>query len=218
MPRGGALAQALDPIDRISEVLFSLIMVLTFTGSISVVEAGRDDIRLMLTGALGCNLAWGIIDAVFYLMGCLAERGRAIAGLRAVRAAADPEQARLRLIDALPPTVGSLMDNAELDAMCLRLKQRPEPPRFARLVRQDWSGAAAVFLLVFLVTFPVVIPFMVMRNVAPALAVSNAIAIALLFVSGIAFGRLTGRRPVGVGVFMVLLGATLVAITKALGG
>ena len=38
-------------------------MVLTFTGSLSVAEAGRDDVRTMLIGALGCNLAWGIIDA-----------------------------------------------------------------------------------------------------------------------------------------------------------
>src|SRR5207249_4453585 len=68
--------RVLDPIDRVSEVLFGLIMVLTFTGSLSVAEAGRESIRTMLIGALGCNLAWGIIDGVFYLMGCLAEKGR----------------------------------------------------------------------------------------------------------------------------------------------
>ena len=67
--------RVLDPIDRVSEVLFGLIMVLTFTGSLSVAEAGRDDVRAMLIGALGCNLAWGIIDAVLYLMGSLAEKG-----------------------------------------------------------------------------------------------------------------------------------------------
>ena len=61
--------RVLDPIDRISEVLFGLIMVLTFTGSLSVAESGRDDVRTMLIGALGCNLAWGIIDAMLYLDG-----------------------------------------------------------------------------------------------------------------------------------------------------
>ena len=86
--------RVLEPIDRISEVLFGLIMVLTFTGSLSVAQAGRDDVRAMLIGALGCNLAWGIIDAVFYLMGCLAEKHRGLATFRAVRDARDPEQAR----------------------------------------------------------------------------------------------------------------------------
>jgi len=53
--------RVLEPNERISEVLFGLIMVLTFTGALSVAEAGREDIRVMLIGALGCNLAWGII-------------------------------------------------------------------------------------------------------------------------------------------------------------
>jgi len=51
--------RVLEPNERISEVLFGLIMVLTFTGSLSVAESGRDDVRAMLIGALGCNLAWG---------------------------------------------------------------------------------------------------------------------------------------------------------------
>jgi hypothetical protein len=53
----GASPRALDPIDRISEILFGLIVVLTFTGSLSVAEAAREDTRTMLIGALGCNLA-----------------------------------------------------------------------------------------------------------------------------------------------------------------
>ena len=77
--------RVLDPIDRVSEVLFGLIMVLTFTGSLSVADAGRDDVREMLIGALGCNVAWGIIDAMLYLMGTLAEKGRGIITLQAVQ-------------------------------------------------------------------------------------------------------------------------------------
>ena len=50
--------RVLDPAERISEVLFGLIMVLTFTGSLSIAEAGREDIRAMLIGALVCNIAW----------------------------------------------------------------------------------------------------------------------------------------------------------------
>lgn len=63
-------------MQRVSEVLFGLIMVLTFTGSLEVATAGRSDVRVMLVAALGCNLAWGIIDGGMYLMGTLHERGR----------------------------------------------------------------------------------------------------------------------------------------------
>ena len=101
--------RVLDPIDRVSEVLFGLIMVLTFTGSLSVAEAGRDDVRTMLIGALGCNLAWGIIDGILYLMGCLAEKGQGLLIFRAVRKATDPKQAQRLIADALPSVVAAVL-------------------------------------------------------------------------------------------------------------
>jgi VIT1/CCC1 family predicted Fe2+/Mn2+ transporter len=210
--------RALDPVDRVAEVLFGLIMVLTFTGSLSVAEAGRDDVRAMLVGALGCNLAWGIIDAILYLMGCLAERSRRLMTLRAVRGAETPERARALLADALPPDIASIVEPAELEGIRARLARLPDPPVRARMTKDDWTGAAAVFLLVFLSTFPVVIPFIVMRNAMPAMRVSNAIAVAMLFMTGYTYGRLTGYRPVGMGIVMVVLGMVLVGITMALGG
>ncbi|HEY7760611.1 MAG TPA: VIT1/CCC1 transporter family protein [Burkholderiales bacterium] len=210
--------RVLDPIDRVSEILFGLIMVLTFTGSLSIAEAGRDDVRAMLIGALGCNLAWGIIDAVLYLMGSLAERGRGITTLRAVRNAADPGRAQRLIADALPSVVASILDPAELESMHRRLKQLPEPADRARLHKDDWLGAVGVFLLVFLSLFPVAIPFLLMDNAVPALRFSNAIAMGMLFVLGVAFGRITGRRPWAVGLSMVFLGALLVALAIALGG
>ena len=210
--------RALDPVDRVAEVLFGLIMVLTFTGSLSVAEAGRDDVRAMLIGALGCNLAWGIIDAILYLMGCLAERSRRLMTVKAVRTAASPERARDILADALPPEIAAMVEPAELEGIRARLARLPEPPVHARMTKEDWTGAAAVFLLVFLSTFPVVIPFIVMRNAMPALRVSNAIAVAMLFMTGYTYGRLTGYRPIGMGTAMVVLGMALVGITMALGG
>jgi len=213
-----SFGHALDPVDRVAEVLFGLIMVLTFTGSLSVAEAGRDDVRAMLVGALGCNLAWGIIDAILYLMGCLAERSRQLMTFRAVRTAASPERARALLADALPPAVASVIEPAELDAMRARLMRLPEPPARARMTGEDWRGAAGVFLLVFLSTFPVVIPFIVMRSAMPAMRVSNAIAVAMLFMTGYAYGRLIEQRPIRTGISMVALGSALVGITMALGG
>ena len=66
----------LDPVDRFGEVLFGLIMVLTFTCTLSVAESGREDIRLMLVAALGCNVAWGLVDAVMYVITVLVRRAR----------------------------------------------------------------------------------------------------------------------------------------------
>ncbi len=207
----------LDPMDRISEVLFGLIMVLTFTGSISAAEEGRAGIRAMLLGALGCNLAWGIIDGVMYLMGCLSERGQELVTLRTVRRARGPEAHRA-IAGALPEVVAGVLQPAEFETIRQRLRSVPEPDARPRLLKDDWLGAFAVFLWVFVSTFPVVLPFVILRSAAHALRVSNGVAVLMLFMTGLAFGRYAGYRPWTVGFSMVLLGSALVGITIALGG
>jgi VIT1/CCC1 family predicted Fe2+/Mn2+ transporter len=210
--------RVLEPYERISEVLFGLIMVLTFTGSLSVADAGRDDVRAMLIGALGCNLAWGIIDGLFYLMGCLSEQGRGIRSLRALRKAAAPEEAHRVIAGALPPMVAATLGPAEFESMRQKLVQLPEPPSRPRLGKDEWLGALAVFFWVFLTTFPVAIPFIFMDNLGQAMRVSNAIAVVLLFATGYAFGRVAEYRPWLTGLAMVVLGSVLVGVTIALGG
>jgi hypothetical protein len=208
----------LEPNERIAEVLFGLIMVLTFTGSLSVAEAGRDDVRTMLIGALGCNLAWGIIDGLFYLMGVLAEKGQNIKTFRAVRKTTDPLKAQRLIANALPPLIASALRPTEIEALHERLRDMPEPPVRPGLSKRDWAGAWAVCVLVFLSTFPVALPFIFMDNAAPAKRVSNLIAIAMLFLAGMGYGRVVGRSPWTFGVAMVILGVALVGLTIVLGG
>ena len=217
LPISATSRRVLEPIDRISEVLFGLIMVLTFTGSLSVAESGRDDVRAMLIGALGCNLAWGIIDAILYLMGALAEHGQKLRLFRALQTA-DADAARRLISSAMPPLVASVMTPAEIDAVRERLSLIPEPEGAGQLRRDDYLGAVGVFLLVFLSTFPVAVPFMLIGNAHTAMRASNAVAVGLLMVTGWAFGRASGKHPLVFAVGMVVLGLTLVGMTIALGG
>ena len=224
-PSGGAAAisdstskRVLEPHERISEVLFGLIMVLTFTGSLSIAEAGREDVRIMLIGALGCNLAWGIIDGVLYLMGCLAEKGRNLVAFQRLRKTTNPVKAHKLIAGVLPPLVAKVLRPEEYASIGERLKQLPEPPERAKLGKADWLGAGAVFLLVFLCTFPVVVPFIFMQNARLALRVSNCIAIMMLFAADMAYGRSIGRKSWVMGILMVGLGLLLGGLTIVLGG
>lgn len=210
--------RVLSPEERIAEVLFGLIMVLTFTGSLSIAEAGRDDVKAMLIGALGCNIAWGVIDAILYLMTTIADRARNLKTLRAVRTAPSAAAAEAHILGALPEPVAAVIQPGELASLHERLTKLPEPPKVARLGADDWKGALGVFLLVFITTFPVAIPFMVMQQAGPAMRTSNLIAVSMLAILGFAFGRITGRNPWLMAVGMVILGAILVAGTMALGG
>lgn len=213
-PRG----RVLEPVERLSEILFGVIMVLTFTCTISAAQAGREEVREVLIGAIGCNIAWGIVDAVMYLMGVLYERGRGLAIARAVRASPDPVHSRKLIADALPEPLDRMLEEPALESLRTKLAAHPDAGGHPRLEARDLRGAFGVFLLVFLSTFPVVVPFLVVSPLPRAMRTSNAVAIALLYLIGARFGKYAGFRPVKTGLSMVAIGLVLVAITIAMGG
>lgn len=201
-----------------SEVLFGIIMVLTFTGSLRVADAGREDLRTVLVGALGCNLAWGLVDAVMYLMAAFMSRARLRANLQIIRQAHEPDAAYRAIEDLLPSAVTSALTADEVERLRQRLNQQEVAAADARLTRPDFLGALYVFLLVFLSTFPVIVPLIVVREPRLALALSNAVAIAMLFILGQSLGRYAGRPGWRTGLGMVVIGLVLVGLTMALGG
>ena len=67
----------LDPVDRVSEVVFGVLMAMTFIGALNVAEDGQGEVRKVMVAALGCNIAWGLTDAIMYVVAMLTERSRA---------------------------------------------------------------------------------------------------------------------------------------------
>jgi hypothetical protein len=208
----------LDPVARISEILFGLIMALTFTGTLDVASAGREDVRMLLVGTIGCNIAWGLVDAVMFLVAALTERGRNLVTVRGVRAAASAPHAHGIITNALPPVVARLMTPDDIERLRQGLLAMRDIPARPSLNKDDWLRAVAVFLLVFLSTFPVVVPFMLIDEVHTALRASNLVAIMMMFAAGYLLARYGGYRPLLTGASMVLLGVTLVGIAISLGG
>lgn len=210
--------RVLDPVERMSEILFGLIMVLSFTGSISVAGAGREEVREVLIGAIGCNLAWGLIDAVMYLLTLVIERGRTRSIGQAVRESVDPARGRALIAEALPEPLDKLFGEQSLEEARARIAALPQPAVSRALRGVDWLRALGVFLLVFLSTFPVVLPFLFVRPLPTAMRVSNLVAIVMLFLVGHSLGRHAGIGPARTGLAMVAIGVLLVALTIALGG
>ncbi len=210
--------RVLEPMDRISEVWFGLIIVLTFTCSLSVKNAGRDDVMGMILAALGCNAAWGILDGFMYLQASFTRRARNVASLRALRHTSDRESAHQLIVHAMPPLIAGVMSDAELESIRNKLNRLPEVQARPSLTPHEWLEGLGVFLTVFLSTFPVAAPFLFITNTRLALRVSNGIALLMLFLTGYAFGRYAHYRPWRMGLWMVLIGVVLVAITVYLGG
>jgi VIT1/CCC1 family predicted Fe2+/Mn2+ transporter len=210
--------RVLDPVERISEVLFGLFMVLTFTGTFSVATAGREDVRTMLIAAIGCNTAWGFVDAVMYVLRTMVERGRRASLVHSVQQMSDAAEAH-RLIAGEVGPMAHALGAAELERLRRWILRQPGQRReLVRLTRRDLAGALGVFLLVFLSTFPVVLPYMLLDDLQRAHRLSALVALGMLFVCGWGWGRHAGARPAVVGAVMVLLGVAVEAIVIALGG
>jgi VIT1/CCC1 family predicted Fe2+/Mn2+ transporter len=207
----------LDPVDRISEILFGLLMAVTIVGSLSIATAGQSEVRTMTAAALGCNLAWGLVDAVMYLVRTATERARNHALGKRI-AAVEAAKGRELIARALPDALTSIVTANEIEGIRRNVVARPPAERRA-LRSRDFLEALAVFLMVVVATFPVVLPFMLMNDVAEAMRIARVITLAMLFVAGFALGRRAGYvRPVQTGVLMAVFGAVLITVIKALGG
>ena len=215
-------ARQLDPGTRAGELLFGLIMTLTFTlgAGVLVQEQGQEGARQLLIATAGCNLAWGLIDGVFYVLAQLFERSRRHRVAQRVIRATSPSEAgdlvALELDETLKPITEPAQRQAVYDAVVHRLRATPLAPTHLR--KSDLLGALASAWLVFACSLPAALPFAVIDDPALALRISNAILLALLFVVGYRAARRTLARPWIVGASFVALGLALVLVTIALGG
>ena len=210
--------RVLDPVERVSEVVFGLLMALAITGSLSVASAGREEVRTMMFAALGCNVAWGLVDGIMYLVQTLTERTRALSLLARLRATTSTEAAHALIADALPGQLGSEADPQMLEALRQRLLALPSAATPAKLGRDDYAGAFGVFLLVVLSTFPVVIPFAFIDTLALALRVSHFVSVAMLFAGGWLLAQYSGGSRWKGGLALAAVGTALASAIAALGG
>jgi len=212
----------LDPEDSLGEVLFGLIMVLTFTlGAGFSAGDGPEATRTLLLSALGCNIAWGIIDGVMYVMSALHRRARLAQFAILVEHAPDEEASVALIRDQLEPELSAFSTAAGRESFYQDVVRvvRNSTPQTTRIHVEDVLGGVASFLLVFLTALPAVIPFMFMTDIpATALLTSNAILIAMLFIIGWRWGVSTHTRPLITGIAMMLIGVSLVVTAQLLGG
>lgn len=208
----------LNPIDRIAEVLFGMIMVLTFTGAISVNSQGRQEIGELLWAALGCNVAWGIVDAIMYLMNVIFERGYYMNVLKKLNQQKNEEKGKQILKEEIQPLISNLLNADELNHLYQRIKTIPPPDKKNIITWQDALAGIQIFLLVFLCTLPVSLPFLFIQDAALALRVSNGIALVLLFIGGYKLSTYSGFKPILGALLYMLTGVLLVFLTMALGG
>lgn len=220
--RASLLHRYLDPSTSLAEILFGLIMTLTFTlgAGLIIEDEGRAGARELLIAVIGCNIAWGIIDGALYLVGQLFDRGRLRRLGRAIRLTRD-KPASVRLVaDELDPLLSDLLSPREADSLYTRIVDNlaGKPETATSIKREDWLGAGVSFVLVVISSIPAAIPFILIDDARLALRVSNAVLVALLFFTGYWWARYTVSRPWLAGLAFLVIGVVLVAAAIALGG
>jgi VIT1/CCC1 family predicted Fe2+/Mn2+ transporter len=211
-------APILDPVERITEVIFGLLMAMTFTGTISVATADQAAERTMMIAALGCNLAWGLADAVMYLLRTLVERTRRIKLYLSLRNGVDTATGHALIAKVLPMQLATVAGPEGLELLRQNLLAYPAMPLKASLDWTDFKGALGVFLLVVGSTFPLVVPFILLEQTGLAIRLSNLIGLVVLFICGWLLARYAGAKPWQGGTALAFTGAVLIVAIIALGG
>ncbi|WP_375738671.1 hypothetical protein [Pseudomonas boanensis] len=211
-------ARVLNPIDRVSEVIFGLLMAMTFTGTFSVASSGGEEERTMMIAALGCNLAWGLADAVMYLVRTLTERTRGRTLLARLHGGADAATGQALIAEVLPERIAVAAGPEGLEMLRRRMIEHQGLPIRPRLGWDDFKGAFGVFLLVVFATFPLVVPFIVLDQSMLAVRISNLVGVVMLFLAGWILAGFAGASRWYGGLAMAVTGTVLVAAIIALGG
>ncbi len=211
----------LDPASRLGEVLFGLIMVLTVTLTAELAAAhGRAAARELLLAAVGCNIAWGIIDAIMYVMNCMTMRSGRVRLLRAVQRAQDADAALAKIRDKIEPELELLAAPEDREAIyrfMLKFLRHAKESKIS-VVREDVYGGLVCFWLVFLSCLPAAVPFLIFSDAMRALRVSNGLLLLMLFVVGLKWAQYVGANRLLTGLVMVAIGLALVGIAVLLGG
>jgi hypothetical protein len=207
--------------ERLGELLFGLIMTLTFTLTAGfVVGEDREAVRELLIATIGCNVAWGIIDGGLLVLGRVFDRGRHARIGRAIRATPDDRHAVAAVAGELDEYLGELSEPATRETLYREIVQRVRTtvPTRPGVRGEDLLAAFGVFWLVVAASLPAALPFLFIDEPWTALRVSNAILLALFFVIGWRWAGYTSIRPWRAATVLTLFGIAMVAAAIALGG
>src|SRR5262249_40220283 len=212
----------LDPGEDLGEVLGGFIMALTFTlGARLFAATGPLETHELVVAIIGCNVAWGVIDATLFVLNSLFYRSRHARFFQALKSVRNEAEALAAVEEEFgleeEPLAVRNEDRARLYQALLALSVHATPA-WRGLRRQDFVAAAIVFLLVSATAVPGVIPLLLLADANFALHVSNWVLILLLFVVGYWWGRYTAAPPWRVGLTAMLLGVFMVGVAVALGG
>jgi VIT1/CCC1 family predicted Fe2+/Mn2+ transporter len=223
------LGRLIDPIDRLSETVFSILILLTFTLAFRIIRLSEDTMQAsstenaneLLIGALGAIFAWGVIDGVMYALISLFERGEKHRLLKNIQSAETEEEA----VEVVADELGYILEPITAESVRTRLYQsilfhlKDSKPRPVGFTRDDFSGLLGHVIVAMIAVLPSLAPLVLLRsNFDLAIRLSNIVSVLVLFVVGFQWGKYTGASPWKTGLLLMTVAVLMVLIAIPLGG
>ena len=127
------------------------------------------------------------------------------------------EEAKRLISEQLPDELASVLSPDEAEAMRQKLAELSQPSARPPSPKDDALSAAGSASWFLRRCFRWSIAFLFIGEVRPALRLSNAVAIVMMFLCGYVFARCTGLRPWPTGLVMVAIACAMVGAATALG-
>jgi len=207
------------PEDRMAEVICGLVMVLSFTAATASIFENTTS-HALLFAILGCNISWGIVDGVTYILGNLLNRGARARLILQIKSAPDDPNVSQAIAARIENVIGELLtpqQSEQVQQWIIQGASRAQAQP-THLRKEDLYTALACFAIVFRAAIPVLIPFLLIKDEVVALRVSNGLILAMLFAIGWRWAPFANMNRLATGLGLLSLGVVLVLITVALGG
>ena len=219
----------LDPIDLLAEIIFSLLIILSFTMAYRVFRLGGATAydfsgayaNSLFWAAFGAAVAWGVIDGFMYALLSLFERGERRRLLQRINAAESDEEGIHAIADELDHILEPITGEENRRALYADALEhlRDSQPKPVGLTRADLTGALGSLLVAVITVLPPLAPLLLFgADPELAIRISNLIAFLMLFIVGWQWGKYSGSNPLRTGLLLAGISAVMILIAIPLGG
>ena len=223
------LTTILDPIDRMSETIFSILIVLIFTlayRALALLPINNDILALddsltIFRAALGAVVAWGIIDAIMYAVISVFERSDRVRFLNEVKASPTQKSGVDVIAEEFDYIFEPITEDTQRESIYEQIYQtlKHMQPKKIKVETEDLLGAGAVFVAAIVAVIPSLFPLVLFRyNLTLALRLSNLFSLLMLFITGYRWGKYSGYKPLVTGLIIMSIAILMVVLAIPLGG
>jgi len=219
----------IDPIDWLSETIFSIMIVLIFTLAYRIFSisptAGTatslESATTLIIGILGAVIAWGFIDGSIYAILSFFEREERDRFLWEIREAKSEAEKVEVVLNEFGEMFEPITDEHHRDALYLAILQsiKSTPVEKNRLSKDDVGAAFAHVFVATIAVIPSTIPLLLFpNNLLLAIRISNVISFAVLFITGYRWGKYVRVNPIRTGLIIMAIAIVLALLAIPLGG